>query len=262
MGFPALDAPTPTLAPPVAPTELPLVGFDIETDTTHGGLDPETSSVVAAAIAPHVAPARLAGSTPEQRALPTADTACEGAGFLEPEVFLGDEADLLERVDQRIAALGPAILVTWNGARFDLPFVAHRAAVLGIELGLRLGGDAGSGEHGGPARWRWHQMVHLDGYRLYRGDVGRTFGLSCALKSLARLTGIRAVELDRSRLHTFSEAEVTEYVASDARVAVELVLRRLPTALWAADWAAMRRQPGFGPPETLWQSGFTRTARD
>ncbi|MEZ5239474.1 MAG: 3'-5' exonuclease [Microthrixaceae bacterium] len=210
-------------------TDQRLIGFDIETDTSSGGLDPESSSVVAAALW------NPAASAPGERA----------------EVFVGDETDILRGIDERIGSLGPAVLVTWNGARFDLPFVAHRARRLGLELGLCTTQDQATAGVGGrdqpPLRARWHSMVHLDGYRLYRADVGRTLGLSCGLKSLARLTGTPAIELDRSRLHRCSEAEIREYVASDARVAVELVARRMPVALRAADWGAPCRNRELAP---------------
>lgn len=209
MAFPGA-APTPTVAVP------PIIGFDIETDTSTGGLDPRTSAVVAAAL----------------------------SGDFGDEVILGEERELLERTDHRIAELGPGLLVTWNGAGFDLPFVEHRASVLGLELGLRTTEDPvrrSPREPGRSAvRARWHALVHLDGYQLYRADVGRTLGLSCGLKPLARLIGLSPVELDRTTLHTQEPDEVARYVASDARIAAELVRRRMPAALTMADWPLSR----------------------
>ena len=86
--------------PPGHPTAtVPLYGLDIETDTTVDGLDPSHGGVVAVGLA-----------TPEG-----------------DEVFLGDEADILTRLDRRLAELAPGVLVTWNGGSFDLPFLAARA---------------------------------------------------------------------------------------------------------------------------------------
>lgn len=205
MAFPGI-APTPKADVP------PIIGFDIETDTSTGGLDPRSSAVVAVAL----------------------------SGDLGDEVVLGEERDILERADHRIAEFGPGLLVTWNGAGFDLPFIEHRARMLGLELGLRTTEDPVRRSRREPARSAvralWHGLVHLDGYQLYRADVGHTLGLSCGLKPLARLIGLSPVELDRTTLHTQEPDEVAQYVASDARIAAELVRRRMPAALTMADW--------------------------
>ncbi len=202
--------------PPSAAEVPPIVGFDIETDTSTGGLDPATSSVVAVAL----------------------------SGDFGEEVILGTEAEILTRTDERIAEIGWGLLVTWNGAGFDLPFVAHRARLLGIDLRLVTTEDPLRRNRHEPdrsaVRARWAAMVHLDGYQLYRADVGRTFGISCALKPLARLMGLAPVELDRTTLHTQRPEAISEYVASDARVAAELVRRRMPAALSMADWPLAR----------------------
>jgi hypothetical protein len=187
-------------------TRSPHYGLDIETDTTVDGLDPSCSRVVAVAV-----------TTP--------------AG---DRVLMGDEADLLRGLEELLGTLAPGVLVTWNGAAFDLPFLATRAAVHRIALGLRLfpGPEL---RHDDPVCSRsflatWGAHGHLDGYRLYRADVGRTLGLSCGLKAMARLAGLRPVQVDRSQIHTLSPEELSAYVASDARLACELVARRLPAA--------------------------------
>ncbi|MCO5321022.1 MAG: hypothetical protein M9922_06460 [Microthrixaceae bacterium] len=189
-----------------------LVGFDIETDTSTGGLDPTTSRVVAIALS-----------------APDGD-----------EVFVGDEHDLLASVDRRISELPSGLLVTWNGAGFDLPFVAHRAELLGVPIGLATSEEPLRRSMRDPdrpaVRGRWHRLVHLDGYQLYRADVGRTLGLSCGLKPLARLAGMEPVELDRTLLHLEKAETIADYVASDARLAAQLVRRRMPNALSIADY--------------------------
>lgn len=224
-----------------APEVPPITGFDIETDTSTGGLDPNRSAVVATAL----------------------------SGDFGDEVILGSEREILERTDRRLAELGPGLLVTWNGAGFDLPFVEHRARVLGLELGLRTTEDPFRRNRRDPARSavraRWHDLVHLDGYQLYRADVGRTLGLPCGLKPLARLVGLSPVELDRTTLHTQDIDDVAQYVASDARIAAELVRRRMPAALTMADWPVQRPAGAAG----TWGNGDddgsslrSRAARD
>jgi len=185
----------------------PLYGLDIETDTAIDGLDPEVAAVVAIAVA-----------TPDG-----------------DHVLLGDEADILTGVDMLLSTLGPGVIVTWNGSRFDLPFLARRSGRHHLRTGLRLWSDRQLAVEGDVYRGAWHDHDHLDGYRLYRADVGRSLRLPCGLKPLARMVGLRPVEVDRSSIHLLGDAEVRRYVASDARLARELVLRRWPTAAPFAD---------------------------
>jgi DNA polymerase elongation subunit (family B) len=169
-----------------------LIGLDIETDTTVDGLDPELASVVAIATA-------------------------EGT-----EVFDGDEPAVLRAADGFLGQLDAGVLVTWNGTGFDLPFLARRAELTGIPLGLRI--DAG-------ASWGRHR--HLDAYRLYAADVRPALGISCSLKSVARFVGIPALEIDTSAVHTIERRALRAYVASDASTTRQLALRRWPAAaMW------------------------------
>jgi len=187
--------------------DRPLYGLDIETDTSVDGLDPAVSPIVAVAVA-------------------TATT---------DHVIQGDEPTILTEVDDLLAGLEPGLLVTWNGAGFDLPFLHERARRQRVSMGLHLWRDPLRAAEGEVFRGRWHHHDHLDGYRLYRADVGRSIGLPCGLKPMARLVGLTPVEVDRSRLHTLDPAAVRAYVASDARLARELVRRRGPAATSASD---------------------------
>lgn len=184
-----------------------IYGLDIETDTTTDGLDPAVSPVVVVAL-----------STPQ------AD-----------EVFLGDESQLLAALDGRLRAIEPGVLATWNGAAFDLPFLADRAAACGVPLGLRLEPDPTVvlshdplPGHEGAYRAGWYGHRHLDAYRVYRSDVGRVLHVSCSLKSIARVVGLTPVEVDRERIHELAPAALDAYVASDARLARILAERRWP----------------------------------
>jgi uncharacterized protein YprB with RNaseH-like and TPR domain len=186
-----------------------VYGLDIETDTTENGLDPRVASVVTVALA--------------------------GPGY--EEVFTGPEASLLLDVDERLAQLEPGVIATWNGAAFDLPFLADRAALHGVSLGLRLQHDAAITMrraplpgHRGAYRASWFDHGHLDAYRLYRGDVGPALRISCSLKSIARFVGLAPVEVDRTRIHDLSNEALHAYAASDARLARILTERRWSTA--------------------------------
>ncbi|MFQ5556350.1 MAG: hypothetical protein ACE5GB_02405 [Acidimicrobiales bacterium] len=156
-------------------------------------------------------------------------------------VFDGPETQLLIELDRAVAGLAPGVLVTWNGSGFDLPFLADRARLGGVSLGLRLRPDPFLRGRADPLpghecgyRASWHQHRHLDGYRLYRGDVG-AIGMSCGLKPLARYVGLAVVEVDREAIHELSAGTRRCYVASDARLARALVLRRAATAVGAVD---------------------------
>lgn len=219
-----------------------MVGFDIETDTTNGGLEPDTAAIVAVAISTRwvTLPASASATQPHQSPHPKpSESADHRAGDSIEHVLTGAEEDILGGVDKLLASIPSGYLVTWNGASFDLPFVARRAQLLGLDLGLELHDDPARGSGRDPGRpgvrGSWHHLVHLDGYLLYRADVGVTLGLSCGLKPLARLVGMDPVELDLSRLHLESDEAVSAYVASDARTAVDLVMRRWPQAASVAD---------------------------
>ena len=192
-------------------------GLDIETDTTIDGLDPANSGIVAAALT--------------------------GVGV---EVVLdGAEAQLLADLDQTLAELRPGVIVTWNGAAFDLPFIADRARLCGVEIGLRLRADPAIPRrdplpgHEGAYRGRWYGHRHIDGYQLFRADVGADAGagvqLPCGLKPLARFVGLPVVDVDRENIHQLDTHTTRRYVTSDARLARELVLRRVATAVAAID---------------------------
>jgi DNA polymerase elongation subunit (family B) len=190
-------------------TRRPVVyGLDIETDTTADGLDPRVAPVVTVALS-----------------LPGHD-----------EIFSGRESTLLFDLDERLRALPPGVIATWNGAAFDLPFLAHRAAVHGLDLGLRLLRDPTLIVRdplpglAGAFRGAWHRHTHLDAYRMYKGDVGPVLRVSCSLKSIARLVGLAPVEVDRTRIHDLSREALHAYASSDARLARVLTERRMPGA--------------------------------
>ena len=209
-----------------------IYGLDIETDTTENGLDPRVAAVVTIA---------LAGPTYE-------------------EVFTGPEHQILADVDQRLAELEPGVLCTWNGAAFDLPFIADRAALYDMRLGLRLQMDpsiamrrAPLPGHEGAYRGAWYHHSHLDAYRVYRGDVGPALRISCSLKSIARFVGLAPVEVDRTRIHDLSNEALHAYAASDAKLARVLTERRWATASRCIDKLTpgpdpRRRQAPAGPP--------------
>ncbi len=210
-----------------------VYGLDIETDTTENGLDPGVASIVTVALA--------------------------SPGF--EETFTGPEYELLAALDERIAHLEPGVLATWNGAAFDLPFIADRASLYDMHLGLQLQLDPTMPMrheplpgHPGAYRAGWYRHGHIDAYRLYRGDVGPSLRISCSLKSIARFVGLAPIEVDREQIHDLSNEALHAYAASDARLARVLTERRWgtasrfvdkldPTAVVPAHFTPQRFQP-------------------
>jgi len=183
--------------------KFPTYVLDIETDTTVDGLDPEVSPIVAVAVT---------GPNLEQ-------------------VLDGPEVSILTALESLMRSLPPGVMITWNGTRFDLPFIARRAEIAGVALGLT--NPSGRAE--------WHGHIHLDGYLLYRADVGDSVNLKCGLKPLSRFVGLPVVEVDRSRIHELTAEQCRAYVASDAHLARELVHRRWATALLTLPAAEVQR---------------------
>lgn len=192
----------------------PVLGLDIETDTTENGLDPTVAAIVAVAVS----------SRGGER------------------VFSGAEREILAGVDAHLAGLEPGVIATWNGAGFDLPFLAYRAQRHGLTIGLDIAADPMLSLNGtrlpgivSGCRAAWHGHGHLDAYRLYRADTVRTLAIGGGLKLVAKACGLQPVEVDASRIHELTPAEIEAYVASDARCTRLLVERRWPAAMSAVD---------------------------
>jgi hypothetical protein len=192
-----------------------IYGLDIETDTTVDGLDPAVAAVRAVALS--------------------------GRSF--DELFVGDEADLLAALDDRLAALRPGVIATWNGSAFDLPFLADRARLVGVELGLQLCLDrrltlhrAPLPGHAGAYRGSWYGHGHLDAFRLYGTDTLASQRLT--LRSLGRLVGIGGPQVRATRTHNLSNEALHACAPSDARLARVLAERRWPAAARMIDRVA------------------------
>jgi hypothetical protein len=185
----------------------PLYGLDIETDTSTDGLDPATSRIVAVALA----------------------SGGDGEGDTS---FTGSEAGILAAVDLRLRDLAPGVIVTWNGAAFDLPYLADRARRTHTPLGLRLVHDptiamrrAPLPGHAGSYRATWHTHTHLDAYRAYRAAFLDPDAPG-SLKVVARARGFSPVDVDASMIHELALDDLRRYVTSDAVLARALALSR------------------------------------
>lgn len=192
--------------------DIPLVSLDIETDTSGGGgLDPTVSKVVAASLA-------------------YSDTD-------EVHVFdSNNEEEILQDIEKALTTR-TGLLVTWNGAGFDLPFLSSRYSITQTTTSLRVAPDplipakytppAGLGP---PVRASWNHLAHVDVSYLYAG-VAREENIKWSLKSVAKHLGYSPVEVDRERVHVLTLEELREYVASDALVTVKLAQLLRPQVL-------------------------------
>lgn len=187
-------------------------GLDIETDTTVDGADPM------------VAPIR------------TVALSCRRLD----EVFTGVEADLLVALDERLASLPPGILATWNGATFDLPYIADRARLLGLNLSLRLCTDrrltlcrTPLPGHAGAYRGSWGDHRHIDTFRLYgRGTSAAPWS---SLRTIGRMLGLHTSSGPIDRTDDLANEARHAYASSDARLARVLAERRGQAATRMAD---------------------------
>ncbi|CAN5798387.1 hypothetical protein BH10ACT1_BH10ACT1_11010 [soil metagenome] len=179
-----------------------IYGIDIETDTTCDGLDPAVASVLTIALS--------------------------GRSF--DDLFIGDEATMLRALDARLASLPAGVLATWNGATFDLPFIADRARLLGVDLDLHLCLDrrltldrAPLPGHAGAYRGSWGAHAHLDTFRLYGQGSGSGW---TSLRSIGRLLGVGAQAAPVGRTRDLTNEALHAHASSDARLARVLAERR------------------------------------
>lgn len=184
-----------------------IYGIDIETDVRAGSIDPAVAPIRAIALSVRNA----------------------------EDTFTGDEATILRSVDERLAELAPGVLATWNGAVFDLPYIADRARRLDVSLGLVLCADrrrqverALLPGHECAYRATWGEHRHLDTFRLY-GDSGSngTLGSLLGLHRRRAATIASTEDLVNEALHANA--------ASDARLARVLAERRGQAALRLLD---------------------------
>ena len=195
--------------------DLLLTALDIETDTSEGvnGLDPTSSRVVAAALA-----------------------------FSDRPSLVFDDADesvLLRQLDD-VLRNRTGLLVTWNGAGFDIPFLIARAALLGIELVCTTRRDPSlpvkyepPAGLGCAVRARWGELDHVDVAHLYQSRAAAV-GVPWSLKPVARRLFLEPVEVDRTAIHKLTSDELHAYVVSDAVITLELANRLSVESLLAA----------------------------
>lgn len=186
-------------------------GIDIETDAT-GGVDPAVAAIRTIALS--------------------------GAAF--DDEFTGAEADLLQALNARLATLPAGVLATWNGATFDLPYIADRARILGVDLDLQLCRDRRLTfgrtllpGHGSAYRGAWGSHGHVDTFRLYGHTDGPAVWSS--LRTIGRLVGLGTPPTVARRHDDLTNEALHAHARSDARLARVLAERRRAAALRLID---------------------------
>lgn len=164
--------------------------------------------------------------------------------------FEGDEDRLLTELDAALAGLEPGVLATWNGSGFGLPFLADRAWIRGVRLGLHLAADPRLPfrfemlpGHRCAYRAAWYDHRHLDAARLYRSgrrplvavdDLFRVIGLPSRLRP--RRGGTDAsVPLEHDLVHA--------HATNDAKLVRSLIEARLPGVMRHIDRITLHHTP-------------------
>lgn len=187
-----------------------IYGLDIETDCRTNGLDPAVAPVVTVAL----------------------------SGRKLDEVFSGPEDELLRALDERLAVLEPGVIATWNGSTFDLPFIADRARLLGLGLGLQLCADHRLTlrrdplpGHAGAYRAAWFHHSHIDTFRLY-GQSGPSspWGSLRVIGRVLGLAGIGHGQHSAGHPQVLTNEALHAHAPSDARLARVLAERRWSVA--------------------------------
>lgn len=143
------------------------------------------------------------------------------------------EQEILEATQSVITMVNPSVLVTWNGSVFDLPFIDFRSRLHGVNTSLKLVHnpqivpkyDPTPGYEGGYSA-TWGNAVHIDVAYLVKDEAERQ-GVKWSLKPYAQSIGLDPVEVDRTKMHDLTPAQLREYVASDAIVTLEIARRKL-----------------------------------
>lgn len=203
-----------------------VYGLDIETDNRDGnGLNPQKAAITEVALV----------------------TAEKSYVFAD-----ANEKTLLKDLVEAVSDLPSGLIVDWNGAFFDQPYIHDRLVLNGLrhlagqillhaQDGLEpkyqyLPGHTTAYNAQWPARHSRH--AHLDisfAYKTFAAsfgthvtDAGATRPVvPWSLKPVLRAAGFAPVELDRTNLHRYTPEEVRAYVLSDASGARDLALRTL-----------------------------------
>ena len=144
-----------------------------------------------------------------------------------------NEARLLRSLNAFLADRDtePGLIVTWNGANFDIPFLITRSAFCEVELDLtakvhesrKPKYSACKGHAGGYiANWGGHD--HADIWPVFI-PVAEKNNMKSGLKPMAKHFGFNPIEVKREEMDKLTVAERLAYNVSDVEVTYRLALR-------------------------------------
>lgn len=204
-----------------------LYALDIETDTSPGrnrcaldlpaGLDPCCSAVISVAVR---------------------DTAARRSEYFSID-DLGSEVAVLTALDQFLRDAPEGVVVTWNGANFDLPYLATRYERCGYGSALRIAPTDDRPPKYEPLPSRnplgyiaaWGQHRHIDVAFAY-AEFAAAHDVKWSLKPVALAAGIDMVTVDASAVDSLSPAELRDYNVSDV-IGTAALAARLDAATFA-----------------------------
>jgi hypothetical protein len=200
-----------------------VYGLDIETDNADGaGLDPAAAAVISVAL-----------TVPSGHPLPAGVIRHHSSAGGGREVAVLDhsrltEVEMLQALDQLVGSLPSGVIATWNGAAFDMPFLADRAHRNDMTLALTLrpaphleckyGPLPG---HTGAYDAEWGSHHHVDVCYAGRSWCA-SLDVVWSLKPLASAVGLEPVKEDGAGLHNIDDERRIAYVGSDAAITAAL----------------------------------------
>lgn len=209
---------------------MPRYAVDIETDTTPchqppqrccetRGLDPSRTRITEIAVVGGKLFSEVLVAEPPTRR----QTAGEGTAA---------EAKMLAQFTNLLGALETGVVVTWNGAAFDAPFLAERYQANRMSSPIRLAYDpsillkyAALPGHPGAYRAAFGSHRHIDIAPIFQ-PVAEALGVRYSLKPMTRaMLGADPIEVTRTRMHDLSSQARRDYVASDAGITLALSQR-------------------------------------
>lgn len=132
------------------------------------------------------------------------------------EEYRGEERELLIAVAADVARFAEIELIGWNTSGFDLPFLQRRYSEYRLDpLGPQIWSTGMTGKYGSPEYdGTWHKATHRDIWREW-APYAEAAGISSSLKPVSRACGIEVIEIDTTKLGTYSTEEVRAYQLSD-----------------------------------------------
>lgn len=143
-----------------------------------------------------------------------------------------DEARLLRSLNAWFCdeSTEPGLIVTWNGANFDIPFLLTRSAFLGVELDLQAQLSELRAPKYGPCRGHaggyvanWGPHDHADVWPSFI-EIANRAGIKTGLKPVANYFGYNPIVVDRQQMESLTVPERCAYNISDVEVTYRLAL--------------------------------------